>query len=72
MWDPTALLYAVEGEQWFTASPVGNITVTDEGLTLFEEDESGSRQFISADAVQASAVVDYLVKTVSAPPACRQ
>lgn len=68
-WDPTALLYAVEGDQWFTVSPVGNITVTDEGSTLFEENAEGNRQYLSVDADQAKAIVDYFVKTITAKPA---
>ena len=30
-WDPTAVLYAVEGDKWFTVSEPGRITVSDVG-----------------------------------------
>lgn len=70
MWDPTALMYAVEGAEWFTVSPVGNITVTDEGSTLFCEDAQGDRQYISVNAEQAKAIVDHFVELIPAVPAC--
>lgn len=71
-WDPTALLYAVEGDKWFTVSPKGKIAVTEEGSTIFTEDEAGDRQYLSVDAEQAAAIVEYFVKTVSSKPANRQ
>lgn len=71
-WDPTALLYAVEGDKWFTVSPKGRISVTDEGSTLFTEDESGDRQYLSVDAAQAKSIVDYFVATITKKPASRK
>lgn len=69
MWDPTALMYAVEGNEWFNVSPLGTITVTDEGSTLFTENESGDRQYINVNAEQAKAIVDYFVELIPAVPA---
>ena len=68
MWDPTALLYAVEGDKWFTVSPVGKVAVEGEGSTLFTEDEAGDRQYLSVTPEQAKAIVDYFVKVISSKP----
>ena len=66
MWDPTALLYAVEGSKWFAVSPMGRVAVEGEGSTLFTEDETGDRQYLSVDENQAKAIVDYFVEKISA------
>lgn len=68
MWDPTALLYAVEGDKWFTVSPKGKVAVEGEGSTLFTEDEAGDRQYLSVNPEQAKAIVDYFVKVISSKP----
>lgn len=68
MWDPTALLYAVEGDKWFTVSPKGKVEVVGEGTTLFTEDEAGDRQFLSVNPDQAKAIVDYFVEVITSKP----
>ena len=68
MWDPTALLYAVEGDKWFTVSPVGKVAVEGEGSTLFTEDEAGDRQYLSVNPEQAKAIVDYFVEIIPRKP----
>lgn len=68
MWDPTALLYAVEGDKWFTVSPKGKVAVEGEGSTLFTEDEAGDRQYLSVNPEQAKAIVDYFVKIIPRKP----
>jgi len=68
MWDPTALLYAVEGSKWFTVSPLGKVAVEGEGSTLYTEDPDGDRQYLSVDAGQAKAIVDYFVEVISSKP----
>ncbi|MCQ2143655.1 MAG: nucleoside hydrolase [Bacteroidales bacterium] len=68
MWDPTALLYAVEGSKWFTVSPMGKVAVEGEGSTIFTEDETGDRQYISVNPDQAKAIVDYFVEVVTSKP----
>lgn len=68
MWDPTAVLYAVEGDKWFTLSSAGNITVTDEGYTLFTPDENGIRRYLSVDQAQADSISAYFVKIISSRP----
>ena len=71
-WDPTAVLYAVEGESWFTVSEPGFISVTDEGSTLFTPDEKGTRRYLKVDDAQADAILDHFVKVISSVPAKRQ
>ncbi len=68
MWDPTALLYAVEGDKWFTVSPKGKVAVEGEGSTLFTEDEAGDRQYLSVNPEQAKAIVDYFVEIIPRKP----
>lgn len=63
-WDPTALLYAVEGEAYFALSPKGNITVA-EGVTTFSEDPKGLRQYLVTDAQQDSLILDRFVELIS-------
>ena len=71
-WDPTAVLYAVEGESWFNISEPGYISVTDEGSTLFTPDENGTRRYLYVDEAQAEAIRDHFVKVISSVPAKRQ
>ena len=71
-WDPTAVLYAVEGGEMFTVSPEGRIEVTDEGSTLFTEEAGGTRRYLSVTPEQASAILDRFVETISAAPSCHK
>ena len=68
-WDPTAVLYAVEGGSWFTVSEPGRITVTDEGSTLFTPDPDGTRRYLSVTPEQAEAIRDHFVEVITTPPA---
>lgn len=72
MWDPTALLYAVEGDSWFTVSEMGRIKVTDEGSTVFTPDVNGDRRYLSVNPEQAKAIVDHFVELIPAVPANRK
>lgn len=67
-WDLTALLYAVEGADWFTLSPAGNITVTDDGHTIFTADENGNRRYLSVDSTQSEAILNHFVEMITADP----
>lgn len=71
-WDLTAVLYAVEGGKWFTVSPRGRITVTDEGSTIFTPDENGDRQYLSVTPEQAEAIKTCFVNMIPSKPAARQ
>ena len=67
-WDPTAILYAVEGSDWFTVSPTGNITVTEEGSTIFTPDENVTRRYLSVDQDQADSVKAHFIKMITSKP----
>lgn len=71
-WDPTAVLYAVEGESWFKVSEPGFITVTDEGSTYFTPDENGTRRYLMVDDAQAKAILDHFVSVVISVPQKRK
>ena len=65
-WDPTAVLYAVEGGDWFTVSAPGRIEVTEEGATLFTEDPEGTRRYLSVTDEQAKAILQHFVEMITA------
>lgn len=67
-WDPTAVLYAVEGSSWFTVSPAGKIDVTDEGNTHFTADPSGTRHYLSVTPQQADSIKAYFLKLIPEKP----
>ena len=67
-WDPTAIQYAVEGGDWFTVSPTGNITVTEEGSTIFTPDGNGTRRYLSVDQDQADSVKAHFIKMITSVP----
>ena len=71
-WDPTAVLYAVEGDSWFTVSEPGFITVTDEGSTLFTPDPSGTRRYLSIDKAQADAIKAHFVDMITKAPKSKE
>lgn len=68
MWDPTALVYAVEGGDWFTMSGNGRIEVTDKGATLFTPASDGDRQYMKADSLQREALVSHFVELIPSKP----
>ncbi len=70
-WDPTAVLYAVEGGDWFTVSEPGRIVVTEEGSTLFEADEAGTRRYLSVTDEQAKAILDHFVEVITSEPSVK-
>ena len=67
-WDPTAVLYAVEGGDWFTVSAPGRIEVTEKGSTLFTEDENGTRRYLSVTPEQADAILKHFISLISSKP----
>ena len=71
-WDPTAVLYAVEGGDWFTVSPAGRIEVTEEGSTLFTEDPAGDRRYLAVTPEQGEAILNHFVEVITSQPKSRQ
>jgi hypothetical protein len=71
-WDPTAVLYAVEGDKWFTVSEPGNIEVTEEGGTIFTPDPNGSRRYLEVNQEQADAILAHFIEMITSRPANRK
>jgi inosine-uridine nucleoside N-ribohydrolase len=67
-WDPTAVLYAVEGDGWFTVSPAGRIDVTDEGNTHFTADPEGTRRYLSVTPQQADSIRTHFLELIPSEP----
>ncbi len=68
-WDPTALLYAVEGSDgYFGVSEPGRITVVEAGHTRFTADKDGSRRYLTIDSLQAEKARDRIVELIKTKP----
>lgn len=67
-WDPSAVLYAVEGSGLFGISPAGKVHVSDVGSTGFTENPDGNRRYLFIDQSQAEAMRDHFVELVSTKP----
>jgi hypothetical protein len=52
----------------FTVSPVGRISVTDEGETVFTADSNGNRRYLSVTPEQAAKIKTFFIKTISSKP----
>ena len=65
-WDLTAVLYAIDPQQFFNISPAGRIIVTDEGYTHYTQDVAGRHFYLSVTPEQAKAIIDYFVTMVTA------
>ena len=61
-WDLTAVLFAVQPEDFFTLSPAGQVTVTDEGHTLFSPQPDGRHFYLSVTPDQARRILDFFVQ----------
>lgn len=68
-WDLTAVLYAVEGDKWFTVSPFGNIRVTDNGLTYLDESETGKDRYLSVTQEQSESILNRFIELITLKPA---
>ena len=67
-WDLTAVLYAINPQDFFTLSAPGLITVTDEGSTLFKPQTDGTHYYLSVTPEQARRILDYFVTTITKKP----
>lgn len=65
-WDLTAVLYAVDPQQFFNISPAGKIVVTNEGYTHYKQDAAGKHFYLFITPEQAKAILDYFVTMVTA------
>jgi inosine-uridine nucleoside N-ribohydrolase len=71
-WDLTSVLWAVRPDRgYFTLSPAGTVTVTDQGRTFFEAKDGGKHFYLLADAVQCARVREALALLATQPPDAR-
>lgn len=73
-WDPTAVLYAIYPDRgYFDLSPAGNVTVEDNGATLFKvtKDGKGLHRYLLMSAEQTARVREAIVQLCVEPPARR-
>lgn len=70
MFDPTAVLYAVEGGSMCTLSEPGTISVDDEGVTRHTPDPAGKHRYFTVNEEQARAMVAFFRENLTAKPAC--
>ena len=67
-WDLTSVLYAVEGDSWFTVSPQGKIQVEDNGCTRFTPCPDGNRRYLSVTKQQADAILARFLNLIPSKP----
>ena len=67
-WDLTSVLYAVEGDSWFTVSPQGKIKVEDNGCTRFTPCPDGNRRYLSVTKQQADAILARFLNLIPSKP----
>ncbi|WP_418992255.1 nucleoside hydrolase [Alistipes sp.] len=69
MWDPSAVLFAVEPEAGcFTPSVPGRIRVGEDSQTRFEADPAGTHRYLKVDSVQAVRARRRIVELVTRRP----
>ena len=68
-WDPTAVLYAVEGDRWFNVSEPGFISINSVGSSIFSPDPNGNRRYLMIDDTQVEAIKNHFIAIVTTPPA---
>lgn len=68
-WDLTSLLYAVEGDSFFTVHGPFTMEVTEKGGTIFTPSETGNRYYMMVDKVQADAINRHFQEILPAKPA---
>jgi inosine-uridine nucleoside N-ribohydrolase len=68
-WDPTAVLYAIRPDRgYFGLSPLGTVTVTADGSTLFKASANGTRRYLLIDHDQVVRATEAIVELASQPP----
>jgi len=68
-WDLTSVLYAVRpSDGYFGLSPLGSVSVADDGFTTFTNDQSGCHRYLKMTDIQAARVVEVQRTLVSQPP----
>lgn len=68
-WDLTSLLYAVEGDSFFTMHGPFRMEVTEKGGTVFIPDHSGNRYYMMVDKEQADSINRHFQTILPSIPA---
>jgi inosine-uridine nucleoside N-ribohydrolase len=69
-WDLTSVMVAVHPDRaYFNMSPLGTVTVADDGLTTFKADTMGRHRYLILTPEQRIRVVEAMVQLASQPPA---
>lgn len=71
-WDLTAVLYAVEGDSWFTMSEPGSIEITPEGSSVFTPCPDGKVRYMKVDDAQCAAILGRFKEVITSQPKARQ
>lgn len=72
MWDLTAALFAARPDRgYFQLSPPGRVSVTEEGVTVFEAKPDGRDRFLILPPDELARVREALVHLVTQPPCAR-
>jgi inosine-uridine nucleoside N-ribohydrolase len=71
-WDPTAVLYAVEGGSWFRVSQPGFISVDNQGITSFTANPAGNRRYLETNPAQADRIKNRLIQLTTTRPRYRR
>ena len=71
-WDLTSVLYAVEGDSWFTMSEPGRIEITQEGSSVFTSSPDGNVRYIKVDEAQSAAILAHFKEVITSQPKARQ
>lgn len=67
-WDLTSVLYAVEGDRWFTLSEPGSIRITDEGYSIFTPSAEGNVRYLKATPEQGVAINERFQEIITRKP----
>ncbi len=67
-WDLTAVLYAIDPQQFFNISPAGKIEVTEKGCTHYTKDPLGNHFYLFVTPEQAKSILDYFVTMITKKP----
>ena len=71
-WDLTSVLYAVEGDSWFTMSEPGRIEITQEGSSVFTPCPDGNVRYMKVDEAQSAAILARFKEVITSQPKVRQ
>jgi inosine-uridine nucleoside N-ribohydrolase len=67
-WDLTSVLYAVEGDSWFTVSEPGRIHIDEVGSSIFTPCGDGNMRYLMVDEAQSAAILQRFKDIITCPP----